>query len=25
VQAACPGAVVVDGYGPTETTTFASC
>ncbi|MBV9649834.1 MAG: amino acid adenylation domain-containing protein, partial [Pseudonocardiales bacterium] len=25
VQAACPGVVVVDGYGPTETTTFASC
>ncbi|HSV65997.1 MAG TPA: amino acid adenylation domain-containing protein [Mycobacteriales bacterium] len=25
VLAACPGLVVVDGYGPTETTTFASC
>ncbi|WP_410592315.1 non-ribosomal peptide synthase/polyketide synthase [Amycolatopsis sp. lyj-23] len=24
VQAACPGLVVVDGYGPTETTTFAT-
>ncbi|HEX6346257.1 amino acid adenylation domain-containing protein [Umezawaea sp.] len=24
VMAACPGLVVVDGYGPTETTTFAS-
>ncbi|QFZ24669.1 non-ribosomal peptide synthase/polyketide synthase [Saccharothrix syringae] len=24
VLAACPGIVVVDGYGPTETTTFAS-
>ncbi|MDT8913027.1 non-ribosomal peptide synthase/polyketide synthase [Amycolatopsis sp. PS_44_ISF1] len=24
VLAACPGLVVVDGYGPTETTTFAS-
>ncbi len=24
VRAACPGIVVVDGYGPTETTTFAS-
>ncbi|OLB76499.1 MAG: hypothetical protein AUI14_18585 [Actinobacteria bacterium 13_2_20CM_2_71_6] len=22
---ACPGLVVVDGYGPTETTTFATC
>ncbi|WP_159074400.1 non-ribosomal peptide synthetase, partial [Streptomyces dioscori] len=25
VLAACPGLVVVDGYGPTETTTFATC
>src|SRR5437764_551926 len=25
VLAACPGIVVVDGYGPTETTTFATC
>ena len=25
VQAACPGTVVVNGYGPTETTTFAAC
>ena len=25
VLAACPGLVVVDGYGPTETTTFAVC
>ncbi|MGH3616056.1 MAG: amino acid adenylation domain-containing protein, partial [Pseudonocardia sp.] len=25
VLAACPELVVVDGYGPTETTTFASC
>ncbi|MGH3983633.1 MAG: amino acid adenylation domain-containing protein [Pseudonocardiaceae bacterium] len=25
VLAACPDVVVVDGYGPTETTTFASC
>ncbi|MET0236256.1 MAG: non-ribosomal peptide synthase/polyketide synthase [Kibdelosporangium sp.] len=25
VLAACPGVVVVDGYGPTETTTFATC
>ncbi|MEU5261652.1 non-ribosomal peptide synthase/polyketide synthase [Amycolatopsis sp. NPDC021455] len=24
VRAACPGLVVVDGYGPTETTTFAT-
>ncbi|WP_272923926.1 amino acid adenylation domain-containing protein, partial [Streptomyces sp. SID3343] len=24
VQEACPGLVVVDGYGPTETTTFAT-
>ncbi|WP_410640976.1 non-ribosomal peptide synthase/polyketide synthase [Amycolatopsis sp. lyj-346] len=24
VRAACPGLTVVDGYGPTETTTFAS-
>jgi amino acid adenylation domain-containing protein len=24
-QAACPDAVVVNGYGPTETTTFATC
>ncbi|WP_053735801.1 non-ribosomal peptide synthetase [Nocardia sp. NRRL S-836] len=24
VMAACPGLVVVDGYGPTETTTFAT-
>ncbi|KAA2234884.1 AMP-binding protein, partial [Solihabitans fulvus] len=24
VLAACPGLVVVDGYGPTETTTFAT-
>ncbi|MGW5701159.1 non-ribosomal peptide synthase/polyketide synthase [Amycolatopsis japonica] len=24
VQEACPGTVVVDGYGPTETTTFAT-
>ncbi|MFE9002125.1 non-ribosomal peptide synthase/polyketide synthase [Streptomyces sp. NPDC007875] len=24
VMAACPGTVVVDGYGPTETTTFAT-
>jgi amino acid adenylation domain-containing protein len=24
VQAACPGLTVVDGYGPTETTTFAA-
>jgi amino acid adenylation domain-containing protein/non-ribosomal peptide synthase protein (TIGR01720 family) len=24
VQAACPGLAVVDGYGPTETTTFAT-
>ncbi len=24
VQAACPGLTVVDGYGPTETTTFAT-
>jgi amino acid adenylation domain-containing protein len=24
VHAACPGLVVVDGYGPTETTTFAT-
>ncbi len=24
VQAACPGIVVVNGYGPTETTTFAT-
>ncbi|MGV9856729.1 amino acid adenylation domain-containing protein, partial [Streptomyces sp. NPDC003442] len=25
VRAACPGLRVVDGYGPTETTTFATC
>nr|WP_242879866.1 non-ribosomal peptide synthetase [Streptomyces mobaraensis] len=25
VLEACPGLVVVDGYGPTETTTFATC
>ena len=25
VLAACPGLTVVDGYGPTETTTFATC
>ncbi|QNE17016.1 amino acid adenylation domain-containing protein [Kribbella qitaiheensis] len=25
VMAACPGVVVVNGYGPTETTTFATC
>jgi amino acid adenylation domain-containing protein/non-ribosomal peptide synthase protein (TIGR01720 family) len=25
VMRACPGLVVVDGYGPTETTTFATC
>ncbi|MEU5661016.1 non-ribosomal peptide synthetase, partial [Streptomyces sp. NPDC047737] len=25
VRAACPGLVVVDVYGPTETTTFATC
>ena len=25
VLAACPGLSVVDGYGPTETTTFATC
>ncbi|MEV5242009.1 amino acid adenylation domain-containing protein, partial [Streptomyces cinnamoneus] len=25
VRDACPGVVVVDGYGPTETTTFATC
>ncbi|WP_281279367.1 amino acid adenylation domain-containing protein [Streptomyces armeniacus] len=25
VRAACPGLKVVDGYGPTETTTFATC
>ncbi|MFE9674072.1 amino acid adenylation domain-containing protein [Streptomyces sp. NPDC006259] len=25
VLAACPGTVVVNGYGPTETTTFATC
>ncbi|WP_338059216.1 amino acid adenylation domain-containing protein, partial [Streptomyces malaysiense] len=25
VQAVCPGLVVVNGYGPTETTTFAAC
>ncbi|MGB9048579.1 MAG: amino acid adenylation domain-containing protein, partial [Pseudonocardiaceae bacterium] len=25
VLRACPGLVVVDGYGPTETTTFATC
>ncbi|WP_143674485.1 non-ribosomal peptide synthetase, partial [Streptomyces sp. HG99] len=25
VQEACPSLTVVDGYGPTETTTFASC
>ncbi len=25
VQAACPGTVVVNGYGPTESTTFAAC
>ena len=25
VLAACPGLVVVNGYGPTETTTFAAC
>ncbi len=25
VLLACPGLVVVDGYGPTETTTFATC
>ncbi|MET8010137.1 non-ribosomal peptide synthase/polyketide synthase [Streptomyces sp. NPDC005271] len=25
VLAACPGVTVVDGYGPTETTTFATC
>ncbi len=25
VQSACPGLVAVDGYGPTETTTFATC
>ncbi|NEA50144.1 AMP-binding protein, partial [Streptomyces sp. SID10815] len=24
VLAACPGLTVVDGYGPTETTTFAT-
>ncbi|ALG07358.1 non-ribosomal peptide synthetase [Kibdelosporangium phytohabitans] len=25
VRAACPDVTVVDGYGPTETTTFATC
>ncbi len=25
VQSACPELMVVDGYGPTETTTFATC
>ncbi|MBP2405848.1 non-ribosomal peptide synthetase [Streptomyces syringium] len=25
VREVCPGLVVVDGYGPTETTTFAAC
>ncbi|MGM0351800.1 AMP-binding protein, partial [Streptomyces sp. Adlamb9] len=25
VQEACPSLTVVDGYGPTETTTFATC
>ncbi|MBB4914972.1 non-ribosomal peptide synthetase [Streptosporangium saharense] len=25
VLESCPGVVVVDGYGPTETTTFATC
>ncbi|RNF77729.1 non-ribosomal peptide synthetase [Streptomyces botrytidirepellens] len=25
VMRACPGLTVVDGYGPTETTTFATC
>ncbi|WP_274506930.1 non-ribosomal peptide synthetase [Streptomyces murinus] len=25
VQEACPSLMVVDGYGPTETTTFATC
>ncbi|MEU5164651.1 amino acid adenylation domain-containing protein, partial [Streptomyces sp. NPDC020875] len=25
VRAACPGLAVVDGYGPTESTTFATC
>ncbi|MFI7386413.1 amino acid adenylation domain-containing protein, partial [Streptomyces sp. NPDC049813] len=25
VQEVCPGLVVVNGYGPTETTTFAAC
>lgn len=25
VRAACPGLVVVNGYGPTEATTFATC
>ena len=25
VLAACPGLTVVDVYGPTETTTFATC
>ncbi|MHC3475578.1 non-ribosomal peptide synthetase, partial [Streptomyces sp. 7R007] len=25
IRDACPGLVVVDGYGPTETTTYATC